>query len=52
VQPDLVFIGRANLGIVQRRAIFGTPDLLIELVSPSNVRRERYEKRTSTPGSA
>src|SRR6266487_2095606 len=45
VQPDLVFIANANLGIVQRRAIFGTPDLLVELVSPSSVRRDRYDKK-------
>ena len=45
VQPDLVLIANANLGIVQRRAIFGTPDLLVELVSPSSVRRDRYDKK-------
>jgi Uma2 family endonuclease len=45
VQPDLVFIAAANLGIIQPRAIFGTPDLLIELISPSSVRRDRYEKK-------
>ena len=45
VQPDIVFIATANAGIIQRRAIFGTPDLLVELVSPSSVRRDRYEKK-------
>jgi Uma2 family endonuclease len=45
VQPDLVFIASPNLGMVQRRAIFGTPDLLVELISPSSVRRDRYDKR-------
>ena len=45
VQPDIVFIATANVGIIQRRAIFGTPDLLIELVSPSSVRRDRYDKK-------
>jgi Uma2 family endonuclease len=45
VQPDLVFVSAANLGIIQRRAIFGTPDLLVELVSPSTVRRDRYDKK-------
>src|SRR5207237_926379 len=42
VQPDLVFISTTNLRIVQRRAIFGAPDLLVELISPSSVRRDRY----------
>jgi Uma2 family endonuclease len=45
VQPDLVVILTANLGIIQHRAIIGTPDLLVELVSPSSVRRDRYDKR-------
>ena len=45
VQPDLVFVARANLPIIQRRAIFGVPDLLVEIVSPSSVRRDRYDKK-------
>ena len=45
VQPDLVFVSSANLGIIQQRAIFGTPDLLVELVSPASVRRDRYDKK-------
>ena len=45
VQPDLVFVARANAGIIQRRAIVGVPDLLVELVSPASVRRDRYDKK-------
>ncbi|MEO8427271.1 MAG: Uma2 family endonuclease [Verrucomicrobiota bacterium] len=45
VQPDIVFIPTAQAGSIQRRAIFGTPDLLVELVSPSSVRRDRYDKK-------
>jgi Uma2 family endonuclease len=45
VQPDLVFISNANLGIIKQRAIFGTPELLVELISPSSVRRDRYDKK-------
>lgn len=45
VQPDLVFISAGNLPSVQRRAIFGVPDLLVEVVSPSSVRRDRYTKK-------
>ena len=44
VQPDLVFVAAKNLGIIQPRAIFGTPDLLVEVVSPSSRRRDRHEK--------
>src|SRR5256885_6170634 len=45
VQPDLVFISTANLSIVQRRGIFGTPDLLVEMVSVFSMRRDRYDKK-------
>jgi Uma2 family endonuclease len=45
VQPDLIFVAAANEKIVQRRAVFGTPDLLVEIVSPSSIRRDRYEKK-------
>ena len=45
IQPDLVFVSNANLNIIQKRAIFGAPDLLVELVSPSSVRRDRQVKR-------
>ncbi len=45
VQPDIVFIATPNLQIIQRRAIFGVPELLVELVSPSSVRRDRYDKK-------
>jgi Uma2 family endonuclease len=44
VQPDLVFVAVKNEGIIQPRAIFGTPDLLAEVVSPSSARRDRHEK--------
>ena len=45
VQPDLVFVSTAQASIIQRRAIFGIPDLLVELISPSSVRRDRYDKK-------
>jgi len=46
VQPDLIFISKAKATIIkQQRGIFGVPDLLVELVSPSSVRRDRYQKR-------
>ncbi len=43
VQPDLIFISRERLGIVRER-IFGPPDLVVEIVSPSSYGRDRYEK--------
>ncbi len=44
VQPDLVFVAAKNLGIIEKRAIFGAPDLVVELLSPSSVRRDRHTK--------
>ncbi|HEX5316486.1 MAG TPA: Uma2 family endonuclease [Candidatus Kapabacteria bacterium] len=34
-QPDILFIRRNNLGIVKEGAIYGAPDLIIEILSPS-----------------
>jgi len=45
VQPDLVFVLSSKAGIIRSRGIFGAPDLLIEIVSPSSVRKDRYEKK-------
>ena len=45
IQPDLVFIASARHGIIRRKAIFGVPDLLVELVSPASVQRDRYLKK-------
>lgn len=45
VQPDIVFIGAKNLGIVQKQAILGVPDLVVELISSTSVRRDRYVKK-------
>lgn len=43
-QPDLLFIARENAGIVQNW-VFGAPDLVVEILSPSSIRRDRYEKQ-------
>src|SRR4051794_33281526 len=43
VQPDLIFVAERNVSIIQRRGIFGVPDLLIEIISPFSVRTDRYE---------
>ena len=45
VQPGLVFVSAPRLSIIERRAIFGVPDLVVELVSPSTVSRDRYDKK-------
>lgn len=35
VQPDIIGISKERLSIVKEKGIFGTPDLVIEILSPS-----------------
>ncbi len=44
VQPDIVFVARERLGIVQRE-IAGPPDLAVEIISPGSARLDRTVKR-------
>lgn len=50
VQPDIVYVSPENLSIVKKDSIHGTPDLLIEILSPSNashdldLKKGLYEK--------
>ncbi len=44
VQPDLIFISNANSGIL-KDWIRGTPDLLVEVLSPEGIDRDRFTKR-------
>ena len=34
--PDLLFVRQARMHIVQNRAVYGAPDLVIELISPND----------------
>jgi Uma2 family endonuclease len=36
--PDLVFVRQDRLDIVQQKAVFGTPDMVIEVISPGDRR--------------
>jgi Uma2 family endonuclease len=44
VQPDILLILTANLGIVQTANIRGTPDLIVEILSPSTASYDRHTK--------
>lgn len=46
VQPDLIFVASANSGIIEKRAIFGAPDLLVEMLSPSSIDRDLVDKKS------
>jgi Uma2 family endonuclease len=39
VQPDLIYVSAARRAVVRER-IFGAPDLLVEVLSPSTARRD------------
>ncbi len=45
VQPDIVFISRENLKNIKEGRLFGSPDLVIEVVSPSTTRRDTVVKK-------
>lgn len=44
VVPDLVFVSRGRLDIVTNRGVEGSPDLVVEILSPDSARRDRVEK--------
>ena len=44
VQPDLLFVSKGRLDIVKDR-IFGSPDLVVEIISPATVRRDTVVKK-------
>jgi Uma2 family endonuclease len=46
VQPDILFIRTARIReIVSERAVHGPPDLVVEVLSPSSLQRDRHQKR-------
>jgi len=45
VEPDLVYISKANIGILTDKNIKGPPDLLVEILSPSSAVRDTRDKR-------
>ncbi len=44
-QPDLVFVSTAKQHLVTRDGIRGAPDLVVEIISPSSVKIDRFKKR-------
>jgi len=43
-QPDVIFISRERLGIIQER-VMGAADLVAEVISPESRKRDRIDKR-------
>ena|SRR5688572_11120383 len=44
VQPDLLFIAQERLSIVKEKFIEGVPDLIMEVISPTNPEHDRKTK--------
>ncbi len=45
VQPDLIFVANKNLSIIKAHGIVGTPDLIIEFLSPGNNKHDLVTKK-------
>ena len=44
-QPDIIFISKENIHLIQSRGLMGVPDLVIEILSPGTAHVDEGEKR-------
>jgi Uma2 family endonuclease len=44
-QPDLIYVRKENKKIITNRGVEGVPDLVVEVVSPSNIFTDRNAKK-------
>jgi Uma2 family endonuclease len=45
VQPDILYVAKENSHIITKKCIEGTPDLVIEIISPSSYYLDQVEKK-------
>ncbi len=45
VQPDVIFVVKGRRSIIQEKAVFGAPDLVVEVLSSSTASRDRGVKK-------
>ncbi len=45
-QPDIVFVPKSNAAIVTDNGIEGVPALVIEIISPTSIVRDRFTKKS------
>lgn len=46
LQPDIIYISNDNRKIIQKRGLFGPPDMVVEIISPSTTHRDLQVKKT------
>ncbi len=44
-QPDIIFIANSNLEKIESKGLVGTPDLVIEILSPGTAQKDLREKK-------
>lgn len=45
LQPDIVYISNKNTGIIKEAGIFGPPDIVIEILSPTSIYKDIHVKK-------
>ncbi|MBP1968334.1 Uma2 family endonuclease [Virgibacillus natechei] len=43
-QPDLILVHRERMNILSNRGVIGPPDLVVEILSPSTLKRDKIDK--------
>ncbi|MFN8577686.1 MAG: Uma2 family endonuclease [Candidatus Sericytochromatia bacterium] len=44
VQPDILFVKKENENILEKRGVFGSPNLIVEILSKSSIKIDRFDK--------
>ena len=44
LQPDIIYISNDNKNIIKEKGVFGSPDLIIEIISRSTATKDREQK--------
>lgn len=45
LQPDIVFVAKDNFAAIEKKGIVKAPDLVVEVLSPSTMKRDRVTKK-------
>lgn len=46
LQPDIVYISNKNTGIIKDAGVFGPPDMVIEVISPTSIYKDMHVKKS------